>query len=71
MREAVGTREASNRSKADPRDELKAYLDAPLEVTEDVIGWWGVSRSSLIQELEIDRFVEAPAPIPGAGLHGP
>ena len=26
-----------------PRDELKRYLDSPLEEVNDVVAWWGVS----------------------------
>jgi hypothetical protein len=27
-----------------PRDELKQYLAAPLETTENILHWWGVSH---------------------------
>ena len=30
-----------------PRDELKQYLKSGVESTMDVIGWWGVSPTSL------------------------
>jgi hypothetical protein len=43
MREAVGARNAANQAKASPRDELKSYLEAPLEPTDNVVAWWGVS----------------------------
>ena len=29
----------------DPRQELEAYLAAPLEDVADVIAWWGVSAT--------------------------
>ena len=45
MVRAVGERKAADRSKAGPRDELKSYLDSPLEVPKDVIAWWGVRMS--------------------------
>ena len=44
MREAVGARTAANQTKASSRDELKSYLEAPPEQTNDVIAWWGVSH---------------------------
>ncbi len=40
---AVGERKAADRSKVGARDELKSYLEAPLEAPGDVIAWWGVS----------------------------
>lgn len=42
MRAAVQNRRAADSAKADPRGELRAYLAAPLENIEDVVGWWGV-----------------------------
>ena len=33
--------------KAGTCDELKPYLDADLEVTSDIVGWWGVSTPFL------------------------
>jgi hypothetical protein len=32
-----------------PHAELQAYLESPLELTDDVVGWWGVCVSFLIQ----------------------
>ena len=43
MLRAVGERKAADRSKAGARDELRSYLEAPLEATRDVVAWWGVS----------------------------
>jgi len=34
--------------KAGMHNELKSYLDANLEETEDVVGWWGVSFPFLL-----------------------
>jgi hypothetical protein len=46
MVRAVGERKAADRLKAGPRDELKSYLDSPLETTvKDVVTWWGVHMS--------------------------
>ena len=28
-----------------PRNELKHYLESPVETGDDVIAWWGVSSS--------------------------
>jgi hypothetical protein len=42
MRAAVKNRRAADYAKVDPREELKAYLSAPLETTDDVVAWWGV-----------------------------
>jgi hypothetical protein len=44
MRQAVSARKAADRLRAGARDELRSYLDGPLEMTADVIGWWGVSK---------------------------
>jgi len=43
MRRTVEERTVADCSKAGTRDKLKSYLDANLEETEDVVGWWGVS----------------------------
>jgi len=40
---AIGERKAADRSKVGACDELKSYLEAPLEAPGDVIAWWGVS----------------------------
>ena len=42
MREAVGACQAADRSRVDPREELKVYLEVPLEVMDDIVEWWGV-----------------------------
>ncbi|KAG2746077.1 hypothetical protein P692DRAFT_20741060, partial [Suillus brevipes Sb2] len=42
---AVQARQVSDRVQAKPRAELTAYFQSPLEQTEDVVGWWGVSFS--------------------------
>ena len=39
MRRAVEGWTAADHSKAGARDELKSYLKAPLEITDDVVGW--------------------------------
>jgi hypothetical protein len=43
---AVQARQASDHTQLRPRAELTAYLQSPLEQTEDVVGWWGVSLFS-------------------------
>lgn len=42
MGAAVKNRRAADYAKVDPREELRAYLSAPLETTDDVVPWWGV-----------------------------
>ena len=32
----------ADRAKSSPREELKVYLTASLEHTEDTVGWWGI-----------------------------
>ena len=48
MREAIRPRQEMERGKADPREELRRYLEGPLaEGVVDVVGYWGVSNSFL------------------------
>ena len=48
MLHAVEEQMAADHSKAEACDELKAYLDAPtFKVITDIVGWWGVSLTSL------------------------
>ena len=42
MLAAVKERQESDRAQLSPRAELQAYLKSPLELTDDVVGWWGV-----------------------------
>jgi hypothetical protein len=42
MLSAIEDRTAADCSKAGMRDELESYLEARLEKTGDVVGWWGV-----------------------------
>jgi len=44
MISAVSAWQQADRSRVGARDELRAYLDAPLEMTKDVVAWWGVSE---------------------------
>lgn len=47
MRQAVQKRMNAERAAADPRAEIKKYLDAPLDETcENIILWWRVRRSN-------------------------
>lgn len=48
MLSAVGERKAADRSRAGARDELKFYLESPLDSTSDVVAWWGVSTTSFL-----------------------
>lgn len=42
MRNAVRSRQATERGRFDPRDELRRYLESPLaEGVTDVVGYWG------------------------------
>ncbi|KAF5370432.1 hypothetical protein D9615_009740 [Tricholomella constricta] len=41
IRNAVRARVDAEHTQASPRDELKRYLESPLEKVEDVIGYWG------------------------------
>jgi len=43
MLAAVKARQDSDRATLDPRAELVAYVKSPLELTDNVVGWWGVS----------------------------
>ncbi|KAJ8516961.1 hypothetical protein ONZ45_g5791 [Pleurotus djamor] len=45
IQEQLKARQESDRAKATPRDELKAYLRSPLETTPDVLLWWGSHMS--------------------------
>ena len=47
MLSAIGERKATDCSKVSARNELKSYLEAPLDSTSDVVAWWGVSTSFL------------------------
>ena len=44
MHASVRSRQQAERAGSGPRDELKRYLDGPLEEVNDVVAWWGVSR---------------------------
>jgi hypothetical protein len=40
--EAVQSFQSQEKTAVNPRDELKRYLNSPVESTDDVIAWWGV-----------------------------
>jgi hypothetical protein len=40
--EAVQSFQQEQKAARSPRDELKLYLESGVELTEDVITWWGV-----------------------------
>jgi hypothetical protein len=44
MRAAVQFRHDAERTSSEPRDELKRYMESPLEDVGNVIAWWGVSN---------------------------
>jgi hypothetical protein len=48
MAHTVGEWKAADHSKAGPCDELKSYLDLPLEAPKDVVVWWGVCVSFIL-----------------------
>ena len=41
MRAAVQFHHDAERSVSEPRDELKRYIESPLEDVENVVAWWG------------------------------
>ena len=43
MRAVVWFRHDAEHSVLEPRDELKWYIESPLEDVENVVTWWGVS----------------------------
>ena len=43
MRAAVRFRHDSEFTGSEPRDELKRYIESPLEDLDNVVAWWGVS----------------------------
>jgi hypothetical protein len=43
MQKTLLTRRARDRSTGNPREELRMYLESPLEAVENVVAWWGVS----------------------------
>jgi hypothetical protein len=43
MCEAIRTRKTSDHLTHNPRQELNMYLSSPLEETDDIVAWWGVS----------------------------
>jgi hypothetical protein len=49
MLAAVKKHQELDRAQLSPRAELQAYLKSPLELIDDVVGWWGVSFISSIQ----------------------
>jgi hypothetical protein len=42
MLASVKKRQESDRAQLSPRAELQTYLEGPLEITDDVVEWWGV-----------------------------
>ena len=46
MLAAVKKRQELDRAQLSPRAELQEYLKGPLEVTDDVVAWWGVCITS-------------------------
>jgi hypothetical protein len=45
MRDAVIACQASDNCMRDPLQELSSYLTSPLEETDNIVAWWGVSYS--------------------------
>jgi hypothetical protein len=48
MRNAIMARQAADQRAHDPHQELTSYLTSPLEETDDVVAWWGVSTRSYL-----------------------
>jgi hypothetical protein len=48
MLATVKKRQELDRAQQTPRTELQGYIDGPLEITDDVVGWWGVRFNILI-----------------------
>ncbi|KAJ7438162.1 ribonuclease H-like domain-containing protein [Mycena latifolia] len=44
--DAVHSVQEAERANAQPRDELNGYLSTPLEVTDNILHWWGVRGPS-------------------------
>ena len=53
MRAAVRFHHDAERSVSEPCDELKRYIESPLEDVENVVAWWGVS----------DHLLHHPSPL--------
>lgn len=69
---AVQARQASGRTQLRPHAELTAYLQSPLEQTEDVVGWWGVSLFFLSLRVHLHQLHTAPSvTISDTFTHGP
>ena len=49
MLAAVKEHQELDHALVSPCAKLQAYLESPLELTDDVVGWWGVCFSFLIQ----------------------
>ncbi|KAF8810842.1 hypothetical protein BYT27DRAFT_7209063 [Phlegmacium glaucopus] len=43
MRASVRSHQEAEHFSSGPRDELKRYLDSPLEEVDGVVAWWGVT----------------------------
>jgi hypothetical protein len=56
MRASVRSRQEAERVGSGPRDELKRYLDSPLEEVNGVVAWWGVSRFGFHPDIHSNRF---------------
>ena len=48
MLAAVKEHQALDHVQLSPHAELEAYLESPLEVTDDIVRWWGVCFSFYI-----------------------
>jgi len=76
MRASVRSRQEAERVSSGPRDELKRYLESPLEEVNDVVEWWGVSTySHYCQWMSLltgyYNFIASLAPISYSFEHGP
>ena len=70
MRAAVEACTAADQAKRGQRDELKAYLAAPLEAVENIVAWWEVGISCFLWNHGAYQHPATLAPIPSPISHG-
>jgi hypothetical protein len=66
----VKSAQKSQQVATDPRDELKQYLSAQLEVMPSILHWWGVSCHFLEGQKSSD-FNQGQHHVPNIVPHGP
>ena len=48
MQATVQAHKAQDQASSNPREELRLYLEAPLEPVDDVVAWWGISHYFIV-----------------------